>query len=131
MQVGDAFSFAETITEASIDAFASLSGDVSPIHMDPGFSQKKGFKGRVVHGVFLLGFLSKIVGVHFPGKHSLIQSINAKFKAPAYVGDTIECTVEVDQISTGANTIVLKAIIRNKCSSKILVKSEIQVGFTN
>jgi 3-hydroxybutyryl-CoA dehydratase len=128
---GDSFSLSEKVTKSLLDRFASLTGDVSPLHMDAAFAKAVGFRGRVAHGVLLLGFFSKLVGVNFPGKYAIIQSINAKFVAPAYIGDTLDCIALVDQISLGVNTMVLKTTIKNQHSLNILVKAKIQVGFTN
>jgi len=118
------------ITRKMVDSFAKLSGDYSPIHMDGSFSKKKGFEGRVVHGVFFATILSKIVGMDFPGKNALLQSISLTFIEPAYIGDKIEVQTKVFQVSHSTSTIVLKSTISNIKTGNLICRAKIQVGIT-
>jgi acyl dehydratase len=129
-QVGDAFLLEVAIREEMVDEFARLSGDFSTIHMDSNFAKSRGFNGRVVHGVLLTSFLSRIVGMHFPGENALLQTIDSRFSAPAYIGDTLRFEVVVDQVSTAAKVMVLKATAANSDTEQLLMRSKIQVGFT-
>lgn len=127
---GDSFSFTEKITEAMVGQFAQLSGDLSPLHMDQAFALKRGFRGRVVHGSFLTSFFSRVVGMHLPGKNAILQSMDVKFLAPVYIGDTLTIKALVDQVSLATRTIVLKATIERDRTNELLVRSKIMVGFT-
>ena len=127
---GQKFSFRKTITEADVDNFASLSGDISFLHTDDQFARRRGFKGRVVHGALLISYLSKLVGVYFPGKNCLLQSVSSKFLSPAYINDTVEISAVVDQVSLAVNAIVLRVDIKDTNNNIVLVKSKIQVGFS-
>lgn len=128
---GQEYAFEETITAAMVDDFAAVSGDASCLHMNDEFARSRRFTGRVVHGALLAGLLSRLVGMHLPGKNALLQSMNMNFKQPAYIGDTVTVTAIVDQISTAANVIVLKASIVNTLTGQTLAKGKVQVGFTN
>lgn len=128
--IGDRFSFEEVIRKKMVGDFAALSGDYSSIHMDDKFAKGRGFTGRVVHGVLLTSFLSRLVGMHFPGENAVIQSMNSRFVTPAYIGDSLRITAEINQISIATKTIVLKALIENTSTEEILVRTKLQVGFT-
>ena len=130
LKEGDLFSFEEVITAEMVDRFAALSGDYSPLHVDEEFARGRGFRNRVVHGVLMTALLSRLVGVHFPGEKALIQSINARFLNPAYIGDRVRVEASIDQVSEAARTIVLKAVIENAETKQVLVKGKIQVGLT-
>ena len=41
-----------TVTEADIVAFAGLTADFNPLHVDEEFSKKSIFGGRILHGPF-------------------------------------------------------------------------------
>ena len=110
--------------------FASLTGDNSPLHMEDGFAQERGFKSRLVHGGLLVGCISQLVGVHFPGKNAIIQTLNIKFSHPAYIGDTLKIDSIVDQVSESVKTVIIKLTITNQETDQILLKSKVQVGFT-
>jgi 3-hydroxybutyryl-CoA dehydratase len=127
-KLGAAFTLKHTLTPADIDAFAAVSGDVSPLHMDAEFARRHGFEGRVAHGVLLGGLLSQLVGVHFPGRSCLLQRMELAFVAPAYAGDEVEARIEVRFVSESTRTVELGAVIKNS-SGKKLVRATIQVGF--
>ena len=128
---GKEFSFEKKISSSDVNMFANLTGDNSPLHMDDGFAQERGFKGRVVHGGLLVGCISQLVGVFFPGENSVIQTLNIKFSHPAYIGDVLKIHSIIDQISESMGTIILKLTITNQNTGQVLLKSKVQVGFTN
>ena len=128
---GKEFSFEKKISSSDVDIFARLTGDNSPLHMEDSFARKRGFKSRVVHGGLLVGCISQLVGVFFPGKNSVIQTLNIKFSHPAYIGDVLKIHSIIDQISESMGTIILKLTITNQNTGQVLLKSKVQVGFTN
>ena len=81
--------FKITITELMIEKFSELSGDFSPIHMNENFAKSKKFNGRVVHGMLLASFLSRMVGMYLPGKHALYTSQSLEFHNPCFINDEI------------------------------------------
>ena len=127
---GKEFSFEKKISSSDVDMFARLTGDNSPLHMEDTFARKRGFKSRVVHGGLLVGCISQLVGVHFPGKNSIIQTLDIKFSHPAYIGDTLKINSIINQVSESVRTVIIKLTITNQGTGKILLKSKIQVGFT-
>ena len=130
LKEGMIFSIEIKLSEEDIDNYSRVSGDISPIHIDDNFASKRGFPKRVAHGLLLASYLSRIVGVHLPGRNAFLQSINLHFLLPVYAGDTIRIGVVVDQVSTAANTIVLKAHIENIATGKLHARGKLQVGFT-
>ena len=128
---GKEFSFEKKISSNDVDMFARLTGDNSPLHMEDRFARKRGFKSRVVHGGLLVGCISQLVGVYFPGENSVIQTLNIKFSHPAYIGDVLKIHSIIDQISESMGTIILKLAITNQNTGQVLLKSKVQVGFTN
>ena len=128
---GKEFSFEKKISSSDVDMFARLTGDNSPLHMEDRFARKRGFKSRVVHGGLLVGCISQLVGVYFPGENSVIQTLNIKFSHPAYIGDVLKIHSIIDQISESMGTIILKLAITNQNTGQVLLKSKMQVGFTN
>jgi len=131
LRVGDEVSFKEVISEDMVDQFVSLTGDRSTLHINNNFALQRGFKGRVVHGVLLLGFLSRAVGMYLPGENALLQNLNSHFLAPAYIGEAVLIKINVEQISKATRTILLKASIEKHNSGIVVLRSKIQVGFTS
>jgi 3-hydroxybutyryl-CoA dehydratase len=127
---GQSFSFTRTITQADIDAFIALTGDISPLHVEDEFAQSRGFERHVVHGLLVGSLLSTMVGVYLPGRNALLQCVNLKFLQPVYVDDTLKIQVQIDQISKSTNVIVLQALIENSRSGAIVARGKLQVGLT-
>jgi len=127
---GDRFFFVKTISKKDVDDFAALSGDTNPLHMDDAFACARGFAGRVVHGALLVSYISKLVGVHFPGEECLLQTLDTKFISPCYIGDTVEVKAEISHMSIAANAMVIGVNIENKAGGALLVRGKAQVTFT-
>ena len=102
IKIGQSKKFQVIITESMVNDFAKISGDFSPIHMDEEYAKSTTFKKRVVHGMLLASFLSRIDGMYLPGKHALYFSQNIEFRNPCFIGDilTIESVVIDKSIST-------------------------------
>ena len=106
IEIGLTKQFQITITESIVDNFAKLTGDFSPIHMDEDYASTTTFQKRVVHGMLLASFLSKIDGMYLPGKHALYFSQSLDFRHPCFLGDTI--TISSVVIDKSSSTKILK-----------------------
>ena len=95
IEVGDGHSFTRIITADDVRTFADVSGDDNPIHIDEAAGAASRFGQRVVHGVFLLGIASKVLGRDFPGDGSIAVSLSAKFLRPVPVGSEVTFEVKV------------------------------------
>lgn len=95
LSIGQTASFAKTVTEADIVAFAGLSGDFNPVHINEEFAQTTPFKGRIAHGMLSAAFISTVFGTRLPGPGSIYVAQSLKFKAPVRIGDTVTAHVEL------------------------------------
>lgn len=95
ISIGQSAIFAKTVTEADIAAFAGVSGDFNPVHVNEEFASKTMFKGRIAHGMLSAGFISTVFGMRLPGPGAIYVSQLLKFKAPVKIGDTVVARVEV------------------------------------
>ena len=84
-----------TITYSMVLQFAALSGDTNPIHLDDEYAEKTIFGKRIVHGMLLGSFISKMIATKYPGEGSIYLSQNLKFKSPCYIGDTVKVTIKL------------------------------------
>ncbi len=95
IEVGDSDQFEVLVDEKAHSDFSKLFGDFSPIHTDPEFSSKSGFKKRIGYAFFLTGLLSRFYGEHLPGGSSVCIKQEAKFVKPFYPGDSLRVRGEV------------------------------------
>jgi 3-hydroxybutyryl-CoA dehydratase len=90
--VGQVFeSGRRTVTEADVVAFAELSGDRNPLHLDEEFARGTPFKRRIAHGLLGLSIASGLgeqEGI-LSGTIVAFLGMEWAFKAPIFIGDTI------------------------------------------
>ena len=120
IEIGLTKQFQITITESMVDDFAKLTGDFSPIHMDEDYASTTTFQRRVVDGMLLASFLSKIDGMYLPGKHALYFSQSLDFRHPCFLGDTITISSVVIDKSSSTKILKIESKITNQ-DGKILL----------
>ena len=72
-----------SFSQADFDAFARLSGDDNPIHVDPEFSARTRFGKTVAHGALLCSVLRGLVEELAPGGRQMRQSTMYPAPSPA------------------------------------------------
>ena len=108
------------ITESLVNEFAKLSGDFSPIHMNDKYAKTTSFEKRVVHGMLLGSFLSRVGGMYLPGKHALYFSQSVEFRNPCYIGDTIKVTRKVIDKRNSTKILKIESSISNQQNEILL-----------
>ena len=126
LKVGTAREFLVTVDEDMVERFANLSGDFNPLHMDEDYAKSTRFQKRVVHGMLLASFFSRLVGMHLPGKKALYLLQNLKFKNPAFIGDQLKVTGRVTSVSEQLKIITMETTILNS-KGQTLVEGEAKV----
>lgn len=123
--VGMTVSYSQTITEDNIKAFAAISGDINPVHLDEEYAANSRFKKRIAHGLLSASFFSALFGTKLPGTGCVYVSQNLVFKRPVYIGDIVEAIVTVDSIDVKTKRVFFKTIA--KVDSKIVIDGEAEI----
>ena len=109
------------MNERNVAAFAELSQDDNPLHMDEAAARVCGFRKRVAHGMLALSAISRLIGTQLPGPGSLWVSQELKFPAPVLVGDVLTAQVTIDQISLAVQMVKLRTEVRNKETGTVVL----------
>jgi acyl dehydratase len=88
-----AVSLDRTFTQSDFDAFARLSGDDNPIHVDPEFAARTRFGKTVAHGALLCSILRALVEELVPGGTQISQS--TMYPAPSPVGEPLRFKAKI------------------------------------
>lgn len=120
IQPGDSVVLTKTIREADVSAFAALSGDLNPLHMDGVFAGKTSFQRRVVHGMLVASYVSTMVGMQLPGPGALWTEQSFRWAAPVFLDDTIEFALRVTHKSEGTKSLVLELKARNQNGTLVM-----------
>lgn len=123
LELGQKASMRKTITEADVSAFAQISGDTNPMHLDKEYAAKSMFKERIAHGMLTAGLISAVLGTQLPGVGCIYLSQSLKFLAPVKLGDTIEAEVEVIEKLEEKNRVRLRTVCRNQ-SGQVVIDGE-------
>ncbi|KXS54959.1 MAG: hypothetical protein AWU57_655 [Marinobacter sp. T13-3] len=109
-------SYSQTITDYDVKAFAGISGDHNPIHIDDEYANQSRFKRRIAHGFHSASFFSAIFGTQLPGKGCVYASQSLNFKRPVYLGDTVTASVTVIGIDLQSRKVDFETVckVRNK-----------------
>ncbi len=97
IKVGDSAELVRTLTAQDIDAFAVVSGDVNPAHVDEEFAEGDIFHKVVAHGMWGGALISNVLGTQLPGPGTIYLEQSLKFLKPVGVGDTVVVRVEVTE----------------------------------
>ena len=89
IKTGDTASFEKTVTADDIIAFADISGDHNPLHVDGEYALGTEFGGVIAHGMFIGALVSRLIGMELPGQKSLLLKESLEFKKAVRIGDTL------------------------------------------
>ena len=82
--------------------------------MDNDYAKTTSFGKRVVHGMLLASFLSRIDGMYLPGKHALYFSQSVDFRNPCFIGDVVTVSSQVIDKSASTKILKIKSEIMNQ-----------------
>jgi len=94
-EIGEKASLTKVISAADIIAYAEITGDTNPVHLNDDIARKTRFKGRIAHGMLSAGLISAVLGTKLPGPGGIYLSQTLKFIKPVRPGDEISAEVEV------------------------------------
>ena len=114
MNPGDRASRTTTISDETIRAFADLTGDANPVHLNDAYAAGTRFGRRIAHGMIAAGLISAVLANDLPGPGTVYLSQTLQFRAPVYPGDTITTTVEVKAIRPDKPIVTLDTVCRNQ-----------------
>jgi len=112
IEIGMCRSLSKTIGDAEIRAFAEISTDHNPVHLDEAYARETIFEGRIAHGMLTAALISAVIGEQLPGHGSVYLGQSLKFRAPVRPGDRVEATVSVTAIDHGRRRVTLDCCCR-------------------
>lgn len=112
--VGEEATLSRTITDADIEAFAQVTGDENPLHLDDEYAGATRFGGRIAHGLLVAGLISAVLGTQLPGPGAMYLSQQLRFLAPVRPGDNVMVRVRVTEWDSTRGRIRLLTEVSNQ-----------------
>jgi len=116
LEVGQTAELRRTVAAADLDAFAAVTGDTNPVHLDEAYAAATPFKGRIAHGMLSAGYISAVLGTRLPGPGAVYVSQSLSFRRPVRIGDevTAEVTVTAIDAARGRVTFATNCVVAGK-----------------
>ena len=118
--VGDSAEVTKTIDQADIDAFAAITGDHNPVHVDEAFAQQTRFGRRIAHGMLTASLISSVLANKLPGEGSVYLGQTLKFVAPVFPGDEVTARVTVKAVREDKPILTLETICVNQRGETVI-----------
>ena len=125
LEIGMSHETVHTITEEAIEAFAAVSGDRNPLHMDEEYAKTTIFKGRIAHGALTASYISGILGNDLPGPGAIFTDLDLQFKRPVRIGDEVTARAEVAEKIAKGSRVSLKVVCKVKGKAVVSVSDEL------
>ena len=98
------------ITDFDIHAFAEVSTDHNPVHLDDEYARDTMFQGRIAHGMLTAALISAVIGEQLPGHGTIYLGQSLKFLAPVRPGDNVRAEVRVADIDHSRRRVTLDCV---------------------
>lgn len=130
LEIGMSRHVEKVIQDYDIRAFAEISTDHNPVHLDEDYAQETIFGGRIAHGMLTAALISAVIGEQLPGHGTIYLGQELKFLAPVRPGDSVRAVVTVADIDYSkrrvtldcaclvGDTVVLKGVAKVLAPSK-------------
>lgn len=118
-RVGDEVSVVKRLSQKEVDDFARLTGDTNPIHtseVPPG--------KRFIHGAFLNGLVSGVIGTRLPGPGTILLSQKLSFIHKCCVDQEIEIVVKLVE-----NRKIMKVIFECRQDDVVVLKGDARLMY--
>src|SRR5207302_955981 len=109
----DTFTRNFVVTADLYQGFVDLFHDRNPLHVDDAFARSRGFRGKVMHGNILGGFLSYFVGECLPTRNVIIHSQEIEYKYPVYLDDVLAFEARVEGVHESVGAVEFTFRFRN------------------
>jgi len=120
LSVGQTTATSTVLDDAKIRAFAAVSGDANPIHLDEAFAAASMFGQRIAHGMLVASSISAVLANELPGVGTIYLSQSLKFMKPVFVGDTIRTQVTVLSLEPAKRLVELETVCTNQQGDVVL-----------
>ena len=110
LAIGQSAERRRVVTAADLDAFAAVTGDDKPVHLDEAYAATTPFGGRIAHGMLGAGYISAVLGTQLPGPGAIYVSQTLFFRRPVRIGDEVTARATVSAIDERRGRVTLATV---------------------
>ncbi len=120
LKVGDSAEVSKTIADEDVRAFAELTGDRNPVHLDEEYAARTRFGRRIAHGMLGASLISAVLANELPGRGTVYLSQTLRFTAPVFLGDTVTARVVVKRVREDKPVVTLETVCTNQRGERVV-----------
>ncbi|MDO8778475.1 MAG: bifunctional enoyl-CoA hydratase/phosphate acetyltransferase [Burkholderiaceae bacterium] len=120
LQIGQSARLLRTLTLKDIQAFAAVSGDTNPAHLDPAYANDTLFQGVIAHGMWSGALISALLGTEFPGPGTIYLDQALHFMRPVRIGDTLTVRATVSAKDDVRKAVTLECEVINQKGERVV-----------
>lgn len=123
LAVGQSARLLRTVTLEDIQAFAAVSGDINPAHLNAEYADATMFHGVIAHGMLGAALISALFGTQFPGPGTIYLGQELKFTKPVRIGDTLTVVATVAEKDDEKKRVKMDCLVTNQ-NGEVVLKGE-------
>ncbi len=118
--LGESSRLTRTVSADVVDAFARVSTDDNPLHLDDDYAAATRFGKRIAHGMVAASFISAMMGTQFPGHGAIYMSQSLKFTRPVFIDDVLDVVATVIAYDPERTVVTLETVVTNQHGKTVL-----------
>ena len=108
LSIGQSAEISHVVGERDLEAFAAVSFDTNPVHLDEAYARGTTFGGRIAHGMLSAAYISAVLGTRLPGPGAIYLSQSLRFRRPVRIGDEVTARVTVKALDEKRGHVTLE-----------------------
>jgi len=102
-EIGSQFTHSFKFSQEDVAAFARVTGDTNPLHLDADYAATTAFKRPIIHGMLGASVFTKVLGTEYPGYGSIYVSQTLNFLRPMFVDTDYEAVFTITNLNPEKN----------------------------
>jgi 3-hydroxybutyryl-CoA dehydratase len=108
LTLGQSAEMSHVVGARDLEAFAAVSFDTNPVHLDETYARTTTFGGRIAHGMLSAAYISAVLGTRLPGPGAIYLSQSLRFRRPVKIGDEVTARVTVKALDEKRGQVTLE-----------------------
>jgi acyl dehydratase len=121
-KAGSSFTHTFRFSQADVEAFAQVTGDTNPLHLDAEFAATTPFKRPIIHGMLGASVFTKVLGTQYPGYGSVYLKQTLEFLRPMFVDTDYEGVFTIVSINPDKHTAEISTEILDSQTRKVTTR---------
>jgi acyl dehydratase len=123
LNVGDEFKHQFSFTQDQVQAFADVTGDNNPIHLDAEYAANTPFKKPIIHGHLSSSVFTRFLGTEVPGgPGSVYIKQVTEYLRPMFVDVVYEVVFKIESINEVRHIAELSTVIIDTNTKKQTIR---------